>query len=210
MSEIPALPDGDEPPPVDALADRLASLVPAEDRESARALLAERVLPSALSGLAEHPRPRRLAEVVYEDLGERLASAAPEDRFAEVEVVADESEIRSLAARAQSLAVARYLSDDPNGVGRAGAFLDAEAEAWRKRGADAIAEEAAEALDALEGWAERVRDERPELFETRRTDYLHAQLALGSARTGAFGTAAGPLYDFLQRMGTARDRLDIH
>ena len=208
MSELPALPDGDEPPGVDALADRLASLVGAEDRETARALLADRVLPSALSGLADHPRPRRLAEVVYEDIGERLLNA--EDRFTEVEVVADESEIRSLAARAQSLAVARYLSDDPNAVDRAGPFLDAEAEEWRGRGADAIAQEASEALDALEAWSERVQDERPELFETRRTDYLHAKLALGSARTGSFGTAAGPLYDFLQRMGTARDRLDIH
>jgi hypothetical protein len=208
MSDLPALPDGDEPPGVDALADRLASLVPSEDRESARALLAQRVLPSALSGLADHPRPRRLAEVVYEDIGERLLNA--EDRFTEVEIVADESEIRSLAARAQALAVARYLSDDPNAVGRAGPFLDAEVEEWRGRGADAIAQEASEALDALEEWAERVQDERPELFETRRTDYLHAKLALGSARTGSFGTAAGSLYDFLQRMGTARDRLDIH
>ena len=208
MSDLPALPDGDEPPGVDALADRLASLVGAEDRESARALLADRVLPSALSGLADHPRPRRVAEVVYEDIGERLLNA--EDRFTEVEVVADESEIRSLAARAQSLAVARYLSDDPNAVDRAGPFLDAEVEQWRGRGADAIAQEASEALDALEEWAERMQDERPELFETRRTDYLHAKLALASARTGSFGTAAGALYDFLQRMGTARDRLDIH
>jgi hypothetical protein len=208
VSELPALPDGDEPPGIDALAHRLASLIPVADREPARALLAEQVLPSALSGLAEHPRPRRLAEVVYEDIGERLLNA--EDRFAEVEAVADESEIRLLAARAQSLAVARYLSDDPNAVGRAGPFLDAEADAWRSRGADAIAQQASEALDALERWAERVRDERPDLFETRRLDYLHAQLALGSARTGSFGTAAGPLYDFLERMGTARDRLDIH
>jgi hypothetical protein len=210
VSELPPLPDGDEPPPVDALADRLASLLPAAEREQARALLADRILPGALAGLSEHPRPRRLAEVVYEDLGERLASADPGDRMEEVELVADEAEIRSLAARAQALAVARYLSDDPNAVGRAGPFLDADADAWRERGSDAIANEASETLDALEAWAERVREERPELFETRRTDYLHAKLALGSARTGSFGTAAGPLYDFLQRMGTARDRLDIH
>jgi hypothetical protein len=210
MSEIPALPDGDEPPPVDALADRLASLIPAGDREQARTLLADRVLPSALAGLSEHPRPRRLAEVVYEDLGERLVSAEPQNRLAEVELVTDEAEIRSLAARAQSLAVARYLSDDPNAVGRAGPFLDADAEAWRARGADAIAQDASATLDALEEWAERVREEHPDVFETRRTDYLHAKLALGSARTGSFGTAAGPLYDFLELMGTARDRLDIH
>jgi hypothetical protein len=210
VSELPELPGGDEPPSVDALAERLASLVGKEDHEQARTLLADRILPIALSGLSEHPRPRRLAEVVYEDLGERLAGADPGDRMAEVERLADEAEIRALSAKAQSLAVARYLSDDPNAVDRAGPFLDAEADAWRGRGAEAIAEEASTTLDALEQWAEDAREAHPELFETRRTDYLHAKMALGSARTGTFGTAAGPLYDFLEMMGTARDRLDIH
>jgi hypothetical protein len=206
MTDLPALPAGDDPPSVDALAERLASLV--SNHEEARTLLAERILPAALSGLADHPRPRKLAEVVYEDLGDRIANA--EDRPAEVEQMAEEADIRTLAARAQSLAVARYLSDDPNAVGRADAFLDAEAEQWRTRGDDAIAQEAETTLAALERWAERAKDENPELFEIRRTDYLHAKLALGSAKTGSFGTAAGPLYDFLELMGTAQDRLDIH
>jgi hypothetical protein len=206
MTDLPALPAGDDPPSVDALAERLASLV--LNHEEARALLAERILPAALSGLADHPRPRKLAEVVYEDLGERISNA--EDRPAEVERMAEEAEIRTLAARAQSLAVARYLSDDPNAVGRADAFLDAEAEQWRTRGDDAIAQEAEATLEALEAWAEHAKAEHPDVFETRRTDYLHAKLALGSAKTGSFGTAAGPLYDFLELMGTARDRLDIH
>jgi hypothetical protein len=119
----------------------------------------------------------------------------------------DTDDIRELAAHAQSLAVARYLSDDPNAVGRAGAFLDADAEAWRSRGADEIAAEAERVRDELEDWAATAE---AEVFETRRTDYLHAKLALGSAASGSFGTASGPLYDFLKRMGTARDRLDIH
>ena len=106
--------------------------------------------------------------------------------------------LRSLAAHAQSLAVARYLADHPDAADRAGAFLDAEAEAWRSRGADAIAAEAAKSLDALEDQS------------VRGPDYLHAKMALGSAQTGAFGTAAGPLYDFLKLMGAAGDRLDIH
>jgi hypothetical protein len=206
MTDLPALPAGDDPPSVDALAERLAGLV--DDREAARTLLAEQILPAALSGLADHPRPRKLAEVVYEDLGERISNA--DDRSAEVQQMAEEAEIRTFAARAQSLAVARYLSDDPNAVGRADAFLDAEAEQWRTRGDDAIAQEAETTLEALERWAERAKDENPELFEIRRTDYLHAKLALGSAKTGSFGTAAGPLYDFLELMGTAQDRLDIH
>jgi hypothetical protein len=209
MTELPPLPEGDEPPSVDALAERLASLLPADEHEDARTVLAERVLPRALAGMAEHPRPRRYAEVVYEEIGERLAGVAPEARSAEVERVAEETDIRSLGARAQSLAVARYLSDDPNAVGRAGAFLDADAEAWRQRPGDEIAAEAERLQGELEEWADHAREDHPELFETRRTDYLHAKLALGSARTGAFGTTAGPLYDFLAKMGTARDRLDI-
>jgi hypothetical protein len=208
VSDLPALPGGDEPPSVAALAERLASLVPAGGRDEAHTALAERILPAALAGLPDHPRPRRLAEVVYEDLGERLQGS--DDPASEVELMADEAEIRALAAHAQSLAVARYLSDDPNAAARAGAFLDADAEQWRSRGAAAIAADAASTLEALEAWAEHARAEHPDLFETRRLDYVHAKLALGSAATGAFGTAAGPLYDFLQLMGTARDRLDIH
>ena len=203
MSALPDLPGGDEPPSVSALAERLASLVPGD---TAYGVLAERILPAALSGLADHPRPRRLAEVVYEDLGARLA--ASDDPATEVERMAVEADIRSLAAHAQSLAVARYVSDDPNAASRAGAFLDADAEQWRGRGDEAIATEAEATREALEAWAERAREE--DVFEAHRIDYVHAKLALGSASTGAFGTAAGPLYDFLQLVGTARERLDIH
>ena len=82
--------------------------------------------------------------------------------------------------------------------------------AWRERGADAIAQEAQTTADALEAWSERVGEERPELRETRRPDYMHARMALGSARTGGFGTVAGPLSDFLASVGAEADRLDIH
>ena len=185
---------------IDELADRLASLLPEDERAEARAVLAERVLPVALAGIGDHPRPERLAEVVYEELSERLTGGV------DVEQLGDEAEIRGLAAHAQSLAVARYLSEDPNAVGRAGPFLDADAQTWRTREPEEIAAEAERTRDALEAWAENAD---PELRETRRPDYLHAKLALGSAASGTFGTAAGPLYDFLKRMGTARDRLDI-
>lgn len=210
MSDLPDLPEGDAPPSPAVLAEQLASLFPAADRDQAHELLAERVLPSAFTGLQGHPQPRRVAEMIYGDLGEQLLAAEPEDRLAALEAAADEGDIRSLAAHAQALAVARYLSDNPDAVDRAGPFLDGDADAWRVRGAEAIAQEADTARDALESWAERVRDERPSLFETRRTDYLHAKLALGSAGSGSFGTAAGALQDFLARMGEAPDRLDIH
>ncbi len=189
MSELPELPGGEEPPSADALAERLATLF--EDHEAARDALVP-IVAAALSGVDDHPRPRRLAEVVYEDLGERIMAA--DDREAELEAL----QLRSLAGHAQSLAVARYLSDHPDAAGRAGAFLDAEAESWRQRGAEAIAAEASKALEALEDQS------------VRGPDYLHAKLALGSARTGAFGTAAGPLHDFLKLMGAPGERLDIH
>ena len=39
---------------------------------------------------------------------------------------------------------------------------------------------------------------------------MHAGAGAWSARTGAFGTVAGPLSDFLAQVGAEADRLDIH
>ena len=80
MSDLPDLPDGDAPPPA-ALAERLASLLPAEDRDAGHELLSDRILPSAFAGLEDHPRPRKVAELIYEELGERVLAAEPEDRL---------------------------------------------------------------------------------------------------------------------------------
>jgi hypothetical protein len=55
-----------------------------------------------------------------------------------------------------------------------------------------------------------VSEERPDLYETRRMDYLNAMLALQSARSGSFRTATGALHDFLSDVGTPGERLDIH
>jgi hypothetical protein len=210
VSDLPDLPEGDEPPAATALAERLASLVPAEDRDEAHGLLMERVLPGAVAPFEGHPRFRRVVEMVYGDLGETLLAAEPEDRLSALEAAADEGDIRSLAAHAQSLAVARYLAEHPDAAGQAGAFLDADAEQWRERGADAIAKEAQSTADALDAWSARVEEERPALLQTRGSDVRHARMALGSARTGAFGTAAGPLSDFLAAVGAETDRLDVH
>ena len=210
MTDVPPMPAGDSVPSIEELADRLSSALLEGDRDEARRLLAERILPAALSGLADHPKPRRLAEVVYEDVAERLAAAPPEERLDALHEAADVAEIRELSSRALSLAVARYLSDDPNAVPRAGTWLDGEADRWRQRDAEDIAAEATRLLDRLESWQERIAEERPELSETRRIDYLNAKLALQSARSGSFATAAGPLNDFLKSVGTPAERLDIH
>ena len=210
MSDLPDLPEGDDPPAATAVAERLASLLPADDRDEAHGLLMERVLPTAVAPYEGHPRMRRVVELVYSDLGETLLAADPEDRLSALERAADEGEIRALAAHAQSLAVARYLGEHPDAAGQAGAFLDADAETWRTRGADAIAQEAQTTAESLEAWSERVGEERPELFQTRGSDVRHARMSLGSARTGAFGTSAGPLSDFLSSVGAKTDRLDVH
>jgi hypothetical protein len=207
VSDLPELPADVTP---EALAERLASLLPAEDRDEGHGLLMERVLPSAVAPYEGHPRLGRIVEMIYGDLGETLLAAEPEDRLVALEAAADEGDIRSLGAHAQSLAVARYLTEHPDAAGQAGAFLDTDAEQWRERGADAIAQEAETTVEALEAWSERVGSERPELLQTRGSDVRHARMALGSARTGAFGTAAGPLSDFLASVGAQTDRLDIH
>jgi hypothetical protein len=121
-----------------------------------------------------------------------------------------EAEIDALRSAALSLAVARYLAEDPNAASRAGIWLDEAAAQWSRRSVEDIAAEASRQLDALESWAERVQAERPELWTTRRTEYAHAKLTLQSARSGSFQTAAGPLADFLADMGTAGSELDIH
>jgi hypothetical protein len=121
-----------------------------------------------------------------------------------------EAEIDALRSAALSLAVARYLAEDPNAAPRAGIWLDEQAAEWSRRPAADIAAEATRQLDALESWAERVQEERPELWTTRRTEYAHAKLTLQSARSGSFQTAAGPLADFLADMGTSGSELDIH
>lgn len=209
MTGVPPLPSGDAPPTLGAIAEGLASSLPDADRDAGRLLLAERILPDALAGVTSHPHPRRLAEVVYEGLAERLNTAAPEDRLDALELAADETEIRALSSRALSLAVGRYLSAEPDAIERAGHWLDAEADRWRARPAGDIADAASAVLEDLEAWAERMREQRPQVFETRRMDYVNAKLAGQSASSGSFETSTGPLSDFLSKVGKPSARLDI-
>lgn len=119
-----------------------------------------------------------------------------------------EAQIDVLASGALSLAVARYLHDHPEAAQKVNsAWIDDEVERWRTRDADEIGDEATHRLEVLEPWVEEAQREDPELFETRRLDSVHARMALQSARSGAFGTAAGPLADFLTEAGEQPDTL---
>jgi hypothetical protein len=123
-------------------------------------------------------------------------------------VSALEDQIRALSAGSLSLAVSRYLHDRPEARERVRPeWLDTGVEAWRGRPAAAIEREAAHRLEVLDAWE---RDAGPALRESWRLDALHARLNLGSARSGAFGTAAGPLADFLRRAGDEPRTLRLH
>jgi hypothetical protein len=107
-----------------------------------------------------------------------------------------------------SLAVARYLHHHPDARERVSPeWIGDEVERWAARDADAIGEEATHRLEVLEQWVEETQREDPGLYETRRMDSVHARMALQSSRSGAFGTAAGPLADFLTEAGEQPDTL---
>lgn len=121
------------------------------------------------------------------------------------------NQIRALSRGALALAVARYVSEHPEARERAHPiWIDTGVEAWSGRDAEAIAREAARRLEELDAWERDAPRQDPELWEEHRLDALHARLNLQSAGSGAFGTAAGPLADFLRAVGAAPDRLDLH
>lgn len=113
-----------------------------------------------------------------------------------------EDELHALAARSQSLAIARYLQAHPDARERVDAtWLDSEVERWSQQPTEEIEQEAARRLDELDEWEGAAEVADRELWETRRPDALHARSNLASARSGAFGTAEGSLADFLRAAG---------
>ncbi len=121
-----------------------------------------------------------------------------------------EQQIDALASGSLSLAVARYLHDHGRARWKVNrAWLDDEVKQWRKRSEAEIGQEAAARLERLEQWEQDVKLGEPELWETRRIDAVHARMNLQSARSGAFGTAAGPLADFLRQAGASVETLQL-
>ena len=122
-----------------------------------------------------------------------------------------EDQIGVLSTGALSLAVARYVHDHGRGARRKAkkGWLDAAAEEWSERDPADIGAEATHRLEVLEQWAETAKADDPELYEAHRLESVHARMALQSSRSGAFGTAAGPLADFLRDMGEKPDELQL-
>jgi hypothetical protein len=200
-SDVPGFPIGIGTPSAGKLADRLARALPEGDRDAGRRLLAERILGPRLESAS-----RKTAQRAYEEAAEMLAGAAPGERMERLETLAGAAEMREHAGESIALAVARFLVDHPDA--EAGAWEDERVRRWRDRGKDAIAAEAMRRLEALESWGERARG--TDLWESRRPEWLATRLTLQGAASGAFGSAAGPLADFLRDVGEPVDELELH
>lgn len=207
--DVPALPDGDQVPAAGEMVTLLARAVPEGDRRAATGLLNE-IVSAKLAGISTHPRPRRLAEVAYEEVAETLREAHPEDRLVALQQAALRSRAEELGRGALTLAVARYLKDHPDAEARVEDWVDESVESWLAKPVSEIQAEATRRLDQLEAWAKQAQREKPDIWEQERITYAHAKLALQSARSGAFGTAAGSLHDFLAAAGARTEILDIH
>jgi hypothetical protein len=207
--EIPNLPEGEQPPSFEEMADLLVQGLPEADRAEARTILIEQILPDSLTGLATHPRPRRLAEVVYGYLLEDLQAVDPAERIAVVRATAYSAEIGEQAIMALALATARYFKEHPEVAAEANGWSNATVEAWQAREISEIVDEAAARLEQLAKWEEEVKENYPHIWESYRVDFLNTQLTLQSARTGSYETAAGSLYDFLTTVGAPVTLMDI-
>ena len=121
-----------------------------------------------------------------------------------------EAQIRALSQGALPLAIARYLREHPEARKRVPkVWLDDEVETWSARPVEDIAAEARHRLEVLDGWREEASDDDPDLLDSWRTEALYTRMNLQAAASGAFGTASGPLVDFLTRVGAPPRSLDL-
>jgi hypothetical protein len=192
------------------MADLLSQSLPQSQRAEGRALLLERILPSKLGGLAEHPKPQRLAEIVYEGLADELREADEKQRLAVLRAAALRAEADALADDSLSLVIARYLTDHPEAADAAADWKTATVERWRQNPLKELQDAATERLARLDELEAQIKSEHPGLRESLRLAFLHARLNLQSARSGSFATASGSLYSFLSKLGVAVDNFDIH
>ena len=208
--QIPPLPPGDSPPSPQEIADLLSESLPESERAAGRALLLEQILPAKLSGLAEHPQPRGLAEVIYEDLADELRQADEGQRLAVLGAAALRAEVEALAADSLSLAIARYLIDHPTATYAAADWKTTTVECWMKKPLKELQDEATRRLASLDELERQIKSECPDLWEPLRVEFVHTKLNLQSARSGSFDTTSGSLYGFLSALGVAVDNFDIH
>lgn len=207
---IPALSPGSAVPTIAELAALLAAGVPETDRDAAKQLLTQTILPWDLRSVAVHPQPRRLAELVYQALADELRAIAANARLARLAEIGCDRDAGRLLEEAVSLAVARYVRDRsaPTATTLAG-YLDPA------RPYIALApEDAIRAVDRVQAawqtWEQDAKARYPRCWANHRLDVLHARTALGSARSGSFASASGPFHAFLVQAGESPQLIDVH
>ena len=208
MAAVERLPEGATAPSAEEMADLLTQALDEGDRPEARRLLVETVFPALVGDVSDHPNPRAVAQVVYDELADSVEGAPPEDRLSAIRAAALRAAILELSSASLALAVARYLKDNPSAADRA-TDVPPEARKWLESSVADIEREATRRLDALEDWREHAQAAYPWLWETYRVKYLHTQLNLEAARSGSFEAAAGALYDFLAGLGVQVQSFDL-
>jgi hypothetical protein len=168
-------------------------------------LLAEQIVPWQLRGIARFEKPRRLAEVVYEDLVDELRPVPADHRIDRLETIACRTAGAKLLDEGMGLAIARWRLDHPGKV--VPAPWDDTSAPWLGRTAAQLGADAATRLAEVD---RLVQDKTGDCREAMRLSLLHARMALGSAKTGSFATAAGSMIDFLHAVGESPQILDVH
>ncbi|HET7865674.1 MAG TPA: hypothetical protein VFL86_14825 [Burkholderiaceae bacterium] len=190
-------------PSIRQLCDTLLPQLPGEHREEARALLAHRILPAQLRGLPAHPAPRRLTELVSQQILQEVARVPAGERLRVLHGLALGAQIQLLAADSLSLAVARYLLDHPDALSNAKAWVNAEVQAFLLLPPGGMQARAAEMLAALDSACRQAQEEFPAVWGGLQHHWAHSRLDLESAASGNYAHAAGSLLDFLRSVGHA-------
>lgn len=204
MTDFAPLPAPPDVPTAAQIADAIATGFPAEQRARATEMLGPIVLWQFRSA-ATFPKPRRLAEVVYENLVDELRPVTADKRVDALETIACRTTGEKLLGDGMGLAIARWRLDHP---GKAvPAPWDEMSAPWVGRSTVQLGAEADTRLTEIE---RLTKDKTGDCREAMRMSLLHARMALGSAKTGSFSTAAGSMVDFLRQVGESPRILDVH
>ncbi len=187
----------------------LLDLIPASEHAIAGPLYTELILPQAMPGLAEHPRPERYRELAMGSLRDELAVAEPAERMAVVRRQAARARLQSLAASAMALGVARYLLAHPETSDVGAHWLTPLAQGWMTQGQDAVVLEAVEVLNQIERWGDRTQVQHPAVYSAHKSTWHHARLTLQSTVSGSFETTGGPMADFVRAVGGQAETLRL-
>lgn len=204
MTDFAPLPPPPDVPTPSQIVDGIVAGVPQAQRAHAKQLLGQ-IVPWQLRGAGNFPKPRRLAEVVYEGLVDELRPIAADKRIDALETIACRATGEQLLGDGMGLAIARWTLDHPGKP--APAPWDELSAPWLGRSATQLGTEA----DARLAEVDRLSTDRTGACRAAmRMSLLHARMALDSARTGSFATAAGSMVDFLRAVGESPRILDVH